>query len=51
VTGAPLRWTTLSAQKNFHFGHRWTGQLLMGDATTASFGGQPVMNLALMAQF
>jgi hypothetical protein len=49
VTGAPLRWTTLSAQKNFRFG--WRGQLLTGHATTASFGGQPVMNLALMVLF
>jgi len=81
VTGTPLRWTTVSAQKNFRFGDRWKGQLrwdmqnvlktynfntpdttvdfrnpqnfgkVTGDPTTASFGGQPIMNLTLMVQF
>jgi len=81
VTGTPLRWTTVSAQKNFRFNDRWTAQLrwdmqnvfktynfnnpdttvdfrnpqnfgkVTGDPTTASFGGQPLMNLTLMVQF
>ena len=79
--GTPLRWTTLSAQKNFQFSERWRAQLrwdmqnafktfnfntpdttvdfrnpqnfgkVTGDPTTASFGGQPLMNLTLMIQF
>ena len=81
VTGTPLRWTTISAQKNFQFSERWKAQLrwdmqnafktfnfntpdttvdfrnpqnfgkVTGDPTTASFGGQPLMNLTLMIQF
>lgn len=81
VTGTPLRWTTVSAQKNFQFSERWKAQLrwdmqnvfktfnfnnpdttvdfrnpqnfgkVTGDPTTASFGGQPIMNLTLMIQF
>ena len=81
VTGTPLRWTTVSAQKNFRFSDRWRAQLrwdmqnvfktynfntpdttvdfrnpqnfgkVTGDPTTASFGGQPLMNLTLMIQF
>jgi hypothetical protein len=81
VTGTPLRWTQLSAQKNFRFSERWNAQLrwdmqnafktynfntpnttvdfrnpqnfgkVTGDPTTASFGGQPLMNLTLMIQF
>ena len=79
--GTPLRWTTVSAQKNFRFKERFNGQLrwdmqnalktfnfntpnttvdfrnpqnfgkVTGDPTTASFGGQPIMNLTLMFQF
>jgi hypothetical protein len=81
VTGTPLRWTTVSAQKNFRIGERWNGQLrwdmqnvlktfnfnnpnttvdfrnpqnfgkVTGDPTTASFGGQPIMNLTVLIQF
>jgi hypothetical protein len=81
VTGTPLRWTTVSAQKNFQFSEKWKAQLrwdmqnalktfnfnnpdttvdfrnpqnfgkVTGDPTTASFGGQPLMNLTLMIQF
>ena len=81
VTGTPLRWTTISAQKNFQITEKWRGQLrwdmqnvfktfnfnnpdttvdfrnpqnfgkVTGDPTTASFGGQPIMNLTLMVQF
>ncbi|HYP08711.1 MAG TPA: TonB-dependent receptor, partial [Bryobacteraceae bacterium] len=81
VTGTPLRWTTISAQKNFQFSERWKAQLrwdmqnafktfnfnnpnvtvdfrnpqnfgkVTGDPTTASFGGQPLMNLTLMISF
>ena len=80
-TGTPLRWTTVSAQKNFKFNERWNAQLrwdmqnalktfnlnppdtavdfrnpqnfgkTTGDPATASFGGQPLMNLTLMIQF
>jgi hypothetical protein len=80
-TGTPLRWSTISAQKNFQFTERWKAQLrwdmqnafktynfnnpdtsvdfrnpqnfgkVTGDPTTASFGGQPLMNLTLMIQF
>jgi Carboxypeptidase regulatory-like domain/TonB dependent receptor len=81
VTGTPLRWTTVSAQKNFRINERWNAQLrwdmqnafktfnfntpnttvdfrnpqnfgkVTGDPTTASFGGQPLMNLTVMIQF
>jgi hypothetical protein len=81
VTGTPLRWTTVSAQKNFRITERWNAQLrwdmqnvlktfnfnnpnttvdfrnpqnfgkVTGDPATASFGGQPLMNLTLMIQF
>jgi hypothetical protein len=81
LTGTPLRWTQISAQKNFRFNERWNAQLrwdmqnafktynfntpgttvdfrnpqnfgkVTGDPTTASFGGQPLMNLTLMIQF
>lgn len=81
VTGTPLRWTQLSAQKNFRFNERWNAQLrwdmtnafktynfnnpnttvdfrnpqnfgkVTGEPTTASFGGQPIMNLTLLIQF
>jgi hypothetical protein len=81
VNGTPLRWTTVSAQKNFQINERWKAQLrwdmqntfktfnfntpdtavdfrnpqnfgkVTGDPTTASFGGQPLMNLTLMVQF
>jgi hypothetical protein len=81
VTGTPLRWTTISVQKNLTFGERWRAQLradmqnafktfnfnnpdtavdfrnpqnfgkVTGDPTTASFGGQPLINLTLMVQF
>lgn len=81
VTGTPLRWTTLSAQKNVQITEKVFAQLrwdmqnafktfnfntpdttvdfrnpqnfgkVTGDPTTASFGGQPLMNLTLMVRF
>jgi hypothetical protein len=81
VTGLPLRWSQVSAQKNFTINERYRAQLrwdmqnafktynfntpnttvdfrnpqnfgkVSGDPTTASLGGQPLMNLTLMIQF
>lgn len=81
VTGLPLRWTQVSAQKNFQIKERYKVQLrwdmqnvfktynfspptrtvdfrnvsqfgkVSSDPTTASLGGQPLMNLTLMVQF
>jgi hypothetical protein len=81
VTGLPLRWTQVSAQKNFQIKERYKVQLrwdmqnvfkrynfntptstvdfrnvsqfgkVTSDPTTASLGGQPLMNLTLMVQF
>ncbi|MDZ4798706.1 MAG: TonB-dependent receptor [Bryobacteraceae bacterium] len=81
IIGTPLRWTVLSAQKNFTLKERTRMQLrvdlqnafktfnfnnpdttvdfrnpqnfgkVTGDPTTASFGGQPLVNLTLMLQF
>ena len=81
VTGLPLRWTQVSAQKNFQIKERYRVQLrwdmqnvfktfnfnaptrsvdfrnvsafgkVSSDPTTASLGGQPLMNLTLMVQF
>ena len=81
VTGLPLRWTQISAQKNFEFREHIKAQLrwdmqnvfkrynfnppatavdfrniaqfgkVSSDPTTASLGGQPLMNLTLMIQF
>jgi hypothetical protein len=81
VTGLPLRWTQISAQKNFVIRERYRVQLrwdmqnvfktynfsppnrtvdfrnvpnfgkVSTDPTTASLGGQPLMNLTLMVQF
>jgi hypothetical protein len=81
ITGLPLRWTQVSAQKNFEIKERYKVQLrwdmqnvfkrynfntptstvdfrnvsqfgkVSSDPTTASLGGQPLMNLTLMVQF
>jgi hypothetical protein len=81
ITGLPLRWTQVSAQKNFQIKERYKVQLrwdmqnvfkrynfntptntvdfrnpsqfgkVSSDPTTASLGGQPLMNLTLMVQF
>jgi hypothetical protein len=81
MTGLPLRWTQISAQKNFQFSERYKAQLrwdmqnvfktfnfntptatvdfrnpsqfgkVSSDPTTASLGGQPLMNLTLMITF
>jgi hypothetical protein len=81
MTGLPLRWTQVSAQKNFEIKERYKVQLrwdmqnvfkrynfntptntvdfrnpsqfgkVSSDPTTASLGGQPLMNLTLMVQF
>jgi len=81
ISGLPLRWTQVSAQKNFEIKERYKVQLrwdmqnvfkrynfnapttsvdfrnisqfgkVSSDPTTASLGGQPLMNLTLMVQF
>ena len=81
ISGLPLRWTQVSAQKNFQIKERYRVQLrwdmqnvfkrynfntpttsvdfrnvsqfgkVSSDPTTASLGGQPLMNLTLMVQF
>jgi len=81
ISGLPLRWTQVSAQKNFQIKERYKVQLrwdmqnvfkrynfnaptrsvdfrnpsqfgkVSSDPTTASLGGQPLMNLTLMVQF
>lgn len=87
ITGLPLIWSQVSAQKNFVFNERWRAQLrwdfqnalktynfnpptsgspatsivdfrnpatfgkLTGDPTTASLGGQPLMNLTVAVFF
>ncbi|MGH9723211.1 MAG: hypothetical protein ACRD8O_23615, partial [Bryobacteraceae bacterium] len=81
MTGLPLRWTQVSAQKNFEIGERYKVQLrwdmqnafkrynfntptatvdfrnptqfgkVSSDPTTASLGGQPLMNLTLAIFF
>lgn len=81
ITGLPLRWTQVSAQKNFQIKERYKVQLrwdmqnvfkrynfntptntvdfrnvpvfgkVSSDPTTASLGGQPLMNLTVMVQF
>jgi hypothetical protein len=81
ITGLPLLWSTVSAQKNFRWKERYNAQLrwdfqnalktfnfnpptttvdfrnprtfgkVSSDPRTASFGGQPLMNLTLMVQF
>ncbi len=81
ITGLPLVWSQISAQKNFQFSERWRAQLrwdfqnalktfnfnpptsvvdfrnpltfgkVSSDPRTASFGGQPLMNLTLAIFF
>jgi len=81
ITGLPLLWSTVSAQKNFRWKERYNAQIrwdfqnalktynfnpptttvdfrnprtfgkVSSDPRTASFGGQPLMNLTLMVQF
>jgi hypothetical protein len=81
ITGLPLRWTQVSAQKNIAIKERYKVQLrwdmqnvfkrynfntpnatvdfrnpqnfgkVSSDPTTASLGGQPLMNLTVMVQF
>ncbi len=83
IDGLPLRWTQVSAQKNFVIKEKYRAQLrwdmqnvfkrynfnppttnvdlrtaniaqfgkVSSDPTTASLGGQPLMNLTLMVQF
>jgi hypothetical protein len=81
ITGLPLIWSQVSAQKNFRINERWLAQLRWDfqnalktfnwnppstsvdfrnpatfgktnqDPTTASLGGQPLMNITVMLQF